>query len=135
MSEKLAFLKKRIEALQKEIRELDCEAKEEEKQMVLKNLSISLPNKLFKVRFSDDDQDNGQLQIAQYFIKDYFVLKHGTRILYAHYIDEHNKDDFELEITSNKCLAEFMKEYRLFLTPEEVITNAIKEMRESLSEQ
>lgn len=135
MSEKLAFLKKRIEALQKEVRELDCEAREEEKQIVLKNLSISLPNKLFKVRFSDDDQDNGQLQVAQYLIEDSFVLKHGTRILRAHYIDEHNKNGFELEITSNKCLAEFIKEYSLFLSPKEAIANAVKEMRESLSEQ
>lgn len=135
MSEKLALLKKKIEELREEECRLINLVKEEEKQILLKDFNISLPSNLFRVEFSNGNTDGGPLGVVQYFLEDFRVPNHRTNILYICYVSEDVEDDLELETYSDAYLIDFMKEYRLFLSPEEAIANAIKEMRESLSEQ
>lgn len=129
MSEKLALLKKKIEELREEECRLTDAVREEEKQILLNRLNINPPSNLFRVEYS------GPLCVAKYFLEGCSLLKYSAEILNIWYTCEDSEDGLELEAYSDTCLINFMKEYRLFLSPEDAIANAIKEMRESLSEQ
>lgn len=135
MSEKLALLKKKIEALREEEDRLTDAVREEEKQILLNRLNINPPQKLSRVEFSKGNTSSGPLCVSQYFLEGCSVSKYHPGVLYLWYTSEDSEDGLALEAYSDACLINFMKEHRLFLSPKEAIANAVKEMRESLSEQ